>query len=392
MVENVKQENSALNNNSLLLLKRDYISIISDCNSVTNQGINPNKTDTNKLDEDELTIIMKKAYTSKEKSNFQTKIKLDYKKVRYSMIIKSKSLIDAQILSEIKKLKFINNESKFSTLRKCNTSDGVSKSKHSFSKIKMYSDEKSVISSSKHQKYIDSKQCVICMYLFTEKNQQIIIGHCRHSFCKKCLKAFYEDRIERGDYELNCPNALCNKEISDIELLSTVISSKLYERICRERNNRNVIYQNEIVSNISKSFLICPQCLQYKYLFWKRSRYYTKCLFCMINICKYCSMIITDNNHVITCRARKKRNKKKNCSTKNKIVSVAFLILIQMVTFTMTFISCLVVCNIYDNKKSFIIRTFLLFVYLILIVMLILIFLFFFPYFPLINILINSFS
>lgn len=389
MVENIKQENSVMNNNSLLLLNKDYISFISDSNNITNQGIN--KTNTNKLEEDELTIIMKKAYTNKEKSNFQTKIKIENKKVKYSMIIKSQSVIDNHILADIKRLALLNNENKFSTVRKCNTSEDTIKSKHSFSKRKNNSDGKNETLSSKYQKYINNKKCVICMYMFTEKNKQIVMGHCKHSFCKKCLKAFYEDKIERGEYELKCPNALCNKEISDIKILSKLISSELYERY-RERYDRNVIYQNEIPSNISKYFFVCPQCLQYKYLFWKRTRYHIKCLFCMINICKYCSMIIADNKHVIVCRARKKRNIKKNCFVKNIIANFAFLILIQIINFAMTFISFLVLCNIYDNKKSFIVRTFFLFMYLILIILLIFIFVFFLPYFPLINILINFFS
>ena len=127
MVDNSKQDNSnCINNNSLLLLKRDCVSIISsNDNSITKSNINkryqstisnlcPN--DMNRRNSD-MMIRLRKAFSNKEKALFNTKVKFEYKNKRYSMFIpnKEKGIVNATVIDSIKHLKFLessNNDSK----------------------------------------------------------------------------------------------------------------------------------------------------------------------------------------------------------------------------------------------------------------------------------------
>ena len=180
MVDNSKQDNSnCINNNSLLLLKRDCVSIISsNDNSITKSNINkryqstisnlcPN--DMNRRNSD-MMIRLRKAFSNKEKALFNTKVKFEYKNKRYSMFIpnKEKGIVNATVIDSIKHLKFLessNNDSKLVLNENSN--------KKRVYKVKTLNDNHSMASSS--LELFQKQLCPICLYAYNTKNKEIVL-------------------------------------------------------------------------------------------------------------------------------------------------------------------------------------------------------------------------
>lgn len=190
-------------------------------------------------------------------------------------------------------------------------------------------------------------KCLFCDKIVNSKNNVYeSYFTCRHYFCKKCGKKFYEDLIEimiktNNFYFLHCPIFGCTKEVS-LSLLKIIISDKYYnelnknivkkyntneennETILNNKNEKKIInimgteildknfinknsektlnqespkyLQNNIIDinthkkyiyYIQKNFLRCPSCNEYS-LYCKLEGNFDKCLKCMNKYCKFC--------------------------------------------------------------------------------------------------------
>jgi hypothetical protein len=155
------------------------------------------------------------------------------------------------------------------------------------------------------------KLCSICD-LYIEKGT---VFTCQHIVCDKCCKVFYEDRIELGYINLQCPIYSCKFKI-DISSIKERISEAHYKRIESEStaflNNsplcKSNLFQKHI--NLFKNYLkknvldisdndesyylfnkfkdeFCGKCRE-PALFGKFSGNSLKCLNCYSLFCKFC--------------------------------------------------------------------------------------------------------
>ena len=393
MVDNSKQDNSnCINNNSLLLLKRDCVSIISsNDNSITKSNINKRyqSTISNMCPNDmnrrnsEMMIRLKKAFSNKEKDLFNTKVKFEYKNKRYSMFIpnKEKGIVNATVIDSIKHLKFLDNNEFV-----------LKENKKKIYKVKTLNDNHSIASSAfdLYQKQI----CPICLYAYSSKNKEIVLS-CKHSFCRKCIKGYYEDKIENGIYNLKCPLGKCNQSIGNYSFLNSIISCHLYERLSTHSSNQNESLMENVNINDKRTF--CPKCGHSGYFFCKRNRCFYKCLYCMVSICRYCGEIRT-KGHLNNCKGGKRitkihKNKivirEMNCCLKG-LIYILFFILFQSALFIMTYLASIyyIKCGI---KRKTAVKVMLHILYLIVAFFVFIFFLILLPYFPLLCVIINFF-
>ena len=71
--------------------------------------------------------------------------------------------------------------------------------------------------------------CELCD-LLVPKKLIITLSPCEHSFCTRCAKNYYEDKIENGEiYELTCPYYTCRTQLP-MDILTKLISEKLLNR------------------------------------------------------------------------------------------------------------------------------------------------------------------
>ena len=80
--------------------------------------------------------------------------------------------------------------------------------------------------------------CNICD-LLKPSNKFIFLPICNHTFCINCAKSFYEDLIEKGDFNLKCPYYKCSKVLSSLSFLKNIISQKHYERLIGNNKQKN---------------------------------------------------------------------------------------------------------------------------------------------------------
>jgi len=200
--------------------------------------------------------------------------------------------------------------------------------------------------------------CNICD-LLKPSNKFIFLPICNHTFCINCAKSFYEDLIEKGDFNLKCPYYKCSKVLSSISFLKNIISQKHYERLIgnnkqknnqKEQNNLNnkalrlggkqtissytkgtkksstintvdknisKLEINSIIEKYSKKNVLsvtknddeyiiysmfrecfCP-CCNLPCLFGKTLSNHLKCLNCFKSICKFCFKLV-DTDHFNT--------------------------------------------------------------------------------------------
>ena len=400
MVDNSKQDNSnCINNNSLLLLKRDCVSIISsNDNSITKSNINkryqstisnlcPN--DMNRRNSD-MMIRLRKAFSNKEKALFNTKVKFEYKNKRYSMFIpnKEKGIVNVTVIDSIKHLKFLessNNDSKLVLNENSN--------KKRVYKVKTLNDNHSMASSS--LELFQKQLCPICLYAYNTKNKEIVLL-CKHSFCKKCIKGYYEDQIENGFYNLKCPLGKCAQSIGNINFLHAILSHNLYERLSTHSSSQNESQQGNDDININDRRIFCPKCGHCGYFFCKRNRCFYKCLYCMVSICRYCGEIRT-KGHLTVCKGGRRRTKvhhnknivirEMNCFLKG-LIYILFFILFQSALFIMTYLASMhyIKCGRIQCKA---VKVMLHILYIVVAVIVFIFLLLIFPYFPLLYVIIN---
>ena len=159
---------------------------------------------------------------------------------------------------------------------------------------------------------IKYRNCSICEKTLPE--EKMFHSKCeRHFFCKKCIKYYYEERIEEGDKILYCPFTKC-KELFSEEFLPQILSTYHYEMYLRRDNVKpynntldNIklytkthvldIDTNENFFKFKKSKIqFCNKCGE-PTLFNKTGTKFIKCLNCLQKICKYCIKEY-DNTHL----------------------------------------------------------------------------------------------
>ena len=159
------------------------------------------------------------------------------------------------------------------------------------------------------------KRCSICENNFPL--HKLFVSSCTiHYLCRICLKYYYEDLIENGIKDLNCPFIKCKKPFETIDL-KNIISSHHLNLLKNDKGNliekSNDFYYNKkkeiddegITNRYSKKNFIdintnkklynyknskgvvCSNCNK-ESLFSKTNTHFLKCLNCQCKKCKYC--------------------------------------------------------------------------------------------------------
>lgn len=231
--------------------------------------------------------------------------------------------------------------------------------------------------------------CELCD-LLVPKKLIITLSPCEHSFCTRCAKNFYEDKIENGDInELTCPYYTCKTQLP-INILTKLISENLLNRYNRLNNkslfNANTIKKNTIANsttnNLSTYFTTIKEYNQkhvidvsqnenmyfmyHKYkehfcqkcnlpsLFGKNCKNTLKCLNCLRKFCKFCLNEINSPDHFNTFNT-------KNCcknylkfyreQMKPKIKHNKLIIALQrFIMFLVSYLSIFLIAYFYINK------------------------------------------
>ena len=180
--------------------------------------------------------------------------------------------------------------------------------------------------------------CELCD-LLVPKKLLISLTPCEHTFCTRCGKNYYEDKIETGNInELTCPYYNC-KSILPIDILIKLISDNLLNRYYRLINKSLISMQtmkkslkNSTTINISTYFSTIQDYnkkhvidvsqnenmyyLYHKYkehfcqkcnlpsLFGKNCKNTLKCLNCLGKFCKFCLQSIESPDHFNTLNER----------------------------------------------------------------------------------------
>ena len=231
--------------------------------------------------------------------------------------------------------------------------------------------------------------CELCD-LLVPKKLIITLSPCEHSFCTRCAKNYYEDKIENGEiYELTCPYYTCRTQLP-MDILTKLISEKLLNRYNRLNNksllNVNTIKKNTLgnstnnnlstyfttikeynqkhVIDVSKNENVYLMYHKYKEhfcqicnlpsLFGKNCKNSLKCLNCLRKFCKFCLNEIDSPDHFNTFNT-------KNCcknylkfyreQMKPKFIKNRFIIVLQrFIMFIASYLFIILLGYFYSNK------------------------------------------
>ena len=229
------------------------------------------------------------------------------------------------------------------------------------------------------------KNCFIC-----EKNFYVAKLYCAdcgiHFLCRKCLKNYYEDFIEKKNNckILKCPSTKCEKAIN-YDILKTIISEnhqQIYEnenendlinnnllfnslKLSSDKIDNNVkMYSERHVLDISSNMnffmfkkskdIFCPNCLKPD-LFSKSNNQFIKCLNCNYKICKYCLKEYTPKHLDITVEGYCKvyfRNENDFIEKKNYILNYLLQLFFVISMYYLTFVGAYLF--FYDNLNAII--------------------------------------
>lgn len=182
--------------------------------------------------------------------------------------------------------------------------------------------------------------CFICDQFFL-KEKTYTTENCDHSFCRRCGKAFYEEKIEQGEVSFKCPVYKCPDKASN-QMIKLLVSEKHFTSIDKKEfvegsdketqmNSPNVVSfkqkhsLNNFVSvtkmdsikfytqkhvidiNSNESYFLfnkakeffCVKCSE-PALYGKTGKYIVKCLNCYHTICKFCMKNYTSDHFEIS--------------------------------------------------------------------------------------------
>ena len=184
-------------------------------------------------------------------------------------------------------------------------------------------------------------KCLICERKFSVMN--LCCSECNiHFFCRKCLKYYCRELIEKGIKKMKCPITNCNYNIYE-QFLKSVLSKEYRQLLLKKLNplkseekttvvendiSRNKykifntkikhssedksinirLYNNKHVIDVNSNMILykvrkykneyCPNCHE-PTLFCKIDTIFHKCLNCGFKVCKYCNKEYTKTHLII---------------------------------------------------------------------------------------------
>ena len=184
-------------------------------------------------------------------------------------------------------------------------------------------------------------KCLICERKFSVMN--LCCSECNiHFFCRKCLKYYCRELIEKGIKKMKCPITNCNYNIYE-QFLKSVLSKEYRQLLLKKLNplkseekttvvendiSRNKykifntkikhssedksinirLYNNKHVIDVNSNMMLykvrkykneyCPNCHE-PTLFCKIDTIFHKCLNCGFKVCKYCNKEYTKSYLII---------------------------------------------------------------------------------------------
>ena len=188
-------------------------------------------------------------------------------------------------------------------------------------------------------------KCLICERAFSIIN--LCCSECnKHFFCRRCLKNYCREKIEKGEKRMKCPITKCKYNIYE-EFLKSILSEDYYHLLYRkskslksddktiesdnisrnkfdkfeifskkikhnsiDKKKRIKLYNNKHVIDINSNIMLynmskykdeyCPNCSE-QTLFCHTSTLFNKCLNCGFKICKYCNKKFTKTHLIFNC-------------------------------------------------------------------------------------------
>ena len=247
---------------------------------------------------------------------------------------------------------------------------------------------------------IQCDKCLICEKAFSIVN--LCCSKCnKHFFCRRCLKNYCRDIIEKGGRRMKCPVTSCKFDIYE-EFLSSVLSEDYLKLILYkkentiksdggddktigtennnkyeifnkrikhnfvDKNNKIKMYNNNHVIDINSNIMLynikkykdefCSKCGEQS-LFTKTTTSFHKCLNCGFKICKYCNkeytkthLILNSENHCsVYFRFRNDENFLEE-STKNFCYNFSLQLLYVLAMFYITYAYCFLVLFLLFKK------------------------------------------
>jgi len=65
-------------------------------------------------------------------------------------------------------------------------------------------------------------ECPVCMDEFTDPTLLIVLSGCGHTYCKGCLRAYLQERVDSGRLlQIDCPAPKCGEEVSLTQVRAT---------------------------------------------------------------------------------------------------------------------------------------------------------------------------
>ena len=229
-------------------------------------------------------------------------------------------------------------------------------------------------------------KCLICERNFSVVN--LCCSECNmHFFCRKCLKNYCRELIEKGVKRMKCPITKCNYNIYE-EFLKSILSDDYYQLLFKRsktfkseeitiaeessRNNKydifnkrikqnsedkiqNIrLYSNKHVFDINSNMMLynvkkykdeyCKKCNE-PTLFCKADTIFYKCLNCGFKICKYCNneytvnhLAINNPNHCKVYYRKKEEETIKNNYCFNYVIQIIYTIAMFYITFAYTYL------------------------------------------------------
>ena len=153
--------------------------------------------------------------------------------------------------------------------------------------------------------------CLICDKIYPMSSLYSARG-CQHLLCRKCIKNYYEEKIEQGERTFKCPVFKCSC-MFDLAMIKEFISNEHFNVINGNKKSllniklslpplnkqyetiKKYSMHNVIDINSNENFYVynkakvqfCPKCGE-QALFGKSGAHFVKCLNCNYCLCKYC--------------------------------------------------------------------------------------------------------
>jgi hypothetical protein len=256
------------------------------------------------------------------------------------------------------------------------------------------------------------KLCFICDKLHLTTTTFTALG-CEHMICLKCGKTFYEDKIEQGEYDLQCPIYKCPFS-PNLEFIKILLSDKHVETLknlldrkdvaeVRTKSNTQLevrvytqkhvfdVNTNDTFFNYNKTKdQFCIKCGEPS-LYGRTGKTYVKCLNCYNTICKFCMKYFTYDHLDITssnyCKVyfRKTLKKQIEKESKFKIFLLTYIMMIpSYILFVLAMFSYIsdIIKIILCKKEKIIFKIIHVFIMLLAIIILLPVFIIMIPYFP----------